>query len=180
MVPFELSPIIVGIFGVSAGVLMVATFHCIRVCLEYGHGRRRRRSAAAPPLPTGRGQTVGRHNYQEDASTSSNVNGNGSGSGSFSTIRLLVATNFSGECKEETCSVCLSEFNEGDEVRVLPGCAHVFHVLCIDKWLFSHSNCPLCRANALCSLRDTPVDDSPSNTGGVVVGTTPPPGGQGS
>lgn len=43
------------------------------------------------------------------------------------------------------CAVCLSVFEDGEEVRILPKCKHSFHALCIDKWLFSHSDCPLCR-----------------------------------
>ncbi|XP_019423194.1 PREDICTED: RING-H2 finger protein ATL52-like isoform X2 [Lupinus angustifolius] len=45
------------------------------------------------------------------------------------------------------CSVCLSEFEDDESVRVLPKCDHVFHIPCIDAWLKSHSTCPLCRAN---------------------------------
>lgn len=44
------------------------------------------------------------------------------------------------------CAVCLSVFEEGEEVRKLPRCKHSFHALCIDMWLYSHSDCPLCRA----------------------------------
>lgn len=44
------------------------------------------------------------------------------------------------------CSVCLSEFREDDSLRLLPKCSHAFHVPCIDTWLQSHQNCPLCRA----------------------------------
>lgn len=47
------------------------------------------------------------------------------------------------------CTVCLSEFVEGEEIRTLPECLHSFHVACIDMWLHSHPNCPICRANAL-------------------------------
>lgn len=43
------------------------------------------------------------------------------------------------------CAICLGEFVEGDEIRVLPQCAHAFHVSCIDTWLGSHSSCPSCR-----------------------------------
>ncbi|KAK3037827.1 hypothetical protein RJ639_031868 [Escallonia herrerae] len=46
-----------------------------------------------------------------------------------------------------TCAVCLCEFEDGEAVRVLPECLHPFHVPCIDMWLYSHSNCPLCRAD---------------------------------
>uniref|UniRef100_A0A7C9DJC3 RING-type E3 ubiquitin transferase n=1 Tax=Opuntia streptacantha TaxID=393608 RepID=A0A7C9DJC3_OPUST len=44
------------------------------------------------------------------------------------------------------CSVCLIEFEDGDDLRLLPKCSHAFHVSCIDTWLRSHKNCPLCRA----------------------------------
>lgn len=45
------------------------------------------------------------------------------------------------------CSVCLSEFKEDETIRLLPKCSHAFHLPCIDTWLRSHPNCPLCRAN---------------------------------
>ncbi|KAE9597073.1 putative transcription factor C2H2 family [Lupinus albus] len=44
------------------------------------------------------------------------------------------------------CSVCLSEFQEDESLRLLPKCNHAFHLPCIDTWLASHTNCPLCRA----------------------------------
>ncbi|KAG6484115.1 hypothetical protein ZIOFF_060909 [Zingiber officinale] len=44
------------------------------------------------------------------------------------------------------CSVCLSDFRDGELVRLLPKCDHAFHLGCIDTWLRSHVNCPLCRA----------------------------------
>ncbi|KAL1336212.1 hypothetical protein HN51_030614 [Arachis hypogaea] len=44
------------------------------------------------------------------------------------------------------CSVCLSEFQEDESVRLLPKCNHAFHLPCIDTWLRSHTNCPMCRA----------------------------------
>ncbi|KAL8088500.1 RING-H2 finger protein ATL8-like [Apium graveolens] len=43
------------------------------------------------------------------------------------------------------CAICLTEFIDGDELRVLPQCGHGFHVGCIDTWLASHSSCPSCR-----------------------------------
>lgn len=43
------------------------------------------------------------------------------------------------------CSVCLSEFEEDETLRLLPKCSHAFHIPCIDTWLRSHTNCPLCR-----------------------------------
>lgn len=47
------------------------------------------------------------------------------------------------------CSVCLNEFREDEDLRLLPKCSHAFHIPCIDMWLRSHVNCPLCRANVV-------------------------------
>ena len=44
------------------------------------------------------------------------------------------------------CAICLAEFAPGDEVRVLPPCAHAFHAACVDTWLAAHASCPSCRA----------------------------------
>ncbi|RLN12966.1 hypothetical protein C2845_PM09G20970 [Panicum miliaceum] len=43
------------------------------------------------------------------------------------------------------CAICLSDFADGERIRVLPVCAHRFHVACIDRWLASHCSCPTCR-----------------------------------
>ncbi|KAJ7953244.1 RING-H2 finger protein [Quillaja saponaria] len=43
------------------------------------------------------------------------------------------------------CAICLADFAEGDEIRVLPQCGHGFHAGCIDTWLGTHSSCPSCR-----------------------------------
>ncbi|KAL3620960.1 hypothetical protein CASFOL_035872 [Castilleja foliolosa] len=45
-----------------------------------------------------------------------------------------------------SCSVCLSEFEEDETLRLMPKCNHAFHMSCIDTWLRSHTNCPICRA----------------------------------
>lgn len=47
----------------------------------------------------------------------------------------------------EACSICLVDYEKGDQVRSLNGCAHKFHLECIDKWLERSSQCPLCRAD---------------------------------
>ncbi len=44
-----------------------------------------------------------------------------------------------------TCPVCLCEFEDGEEVRLLPHCGHIFHDDCIMPWLTGKKNtCPLC------------------------------------
>ncbi|GJE92146.1 E3 ubiquitin protein ligase [Phanerochaete sordida] len=47
----------------------------------------------------------------------------------------------------ETCPICIVDFEEGDDLRVLP-CEghHRFHQQCVDQWLLElSSSCPLCR-----------------------------------
>ena len=46
--------------------------------------------------------------------------------------------------KESSCSICLEQLNEGEEV-VLLECGHPFHKNCLDPWLQLHSECPSCR-----------------------------------
>ncbi|TKY54754.1 Receptor-likey region, transmembrane domain- and RING domain-containing protein 4 [Spatholobus suberectus] len=47
----------------------------------------------------------------------------------------------------EQCYICLAEYEEGDQIRVLP-CFHEYHMSCVDKWLKEiHGVCPLCRGN---------------------------------
>lgn len=48
---------------------------------------------------------------------------------------------------DSECAICLSIFQEGEKVKVLPICHHGFHLECVDKWLGTRSNCPLCRAS---------------------------------
>lgn len=46
-----------------------------------------------------------------------------------------------------SCSICLSDFEEGEEGRELVMCKHAFHRKCIERWLL-HGNqgtCPLCK-----------------------------------
>lgn len=45
---------------------------------------------------------------------------------------------------DDQCSVCLENFEAGEEVRTLP-CGHYFHDHCIDEWLVLNRTCPLCR-----------------------------------
>jgi hypothetical protein len=46
------------------------------------------------------------------------------------------------------CVVCCTTVNGRYNVRKLR-CGHAFHPSCIDRWLDSHDNCPLCRATVV-------------------------------
>ena len=51
----------------------------------------------------------------------------------------------------ETCPICILDFEEGDDLRILP-CEgkHRFHQTCVDPWLLELSgSCPLCRQGEL-------------------------------
>ncbi len=48
------------------------------------------------------------------------------------------------EEEEDKCTICLSEFEEEEDVRRLP-CMHLFHVECVDQWLGQNKRCPICR-----------------------------------
>ncbi|KAF8030360.1 hypothetical protein BT93_E2715 [Corymbia citriodora subsp. variegata] len=45
-----------------------------------------------------------------------------------------------------SCSICLQDFECQDVARRLPNCCHLFHLHCLDKWVFKQRSCPLCRS----------------------------------
>ena len=66
----------------------------------------------------------------------------------------------------DACAICVEDFQEGSDVRVLP-CDHVFHPKCVDEWLSNHSSlCPLCKLN---------VSRNPNEGAAVNIPPPPPP-----
>ncbi|RZS09571.1 hypothetical protein BHM03_00040667 [Ensete ventricosum] len=48
----------------------------------------------------------------------------------------------------ESCIICMDEFVSGEELWVLPRCKHLFHGVCIERWVLAPSmTCPVCRNN---------------------------------
>ena len=45
----------------------------------------------------------------------------------------------------DSCGICLSEYEDKEEIKSLPKCLHSFHKDCIDKWLGINKICPVCR-----------------------------------
>ncbi|KAK6918355.1 Zinc finger, RING-type [Dillenia turbinata] len=46
----------------------------------------------------------------------------------------------------ESCAVCLYEFEGKEEIRRLTNCKHIFHRMCLDRWMdCDQKTCPLCR-----------------------------------
>lgn len=46
---------------------------------------------------------------------------------------------------QDTCAICLGEYEPEDTLRIVPVCNHYFHVQCIDPWFKLNFTCPLCR-----------------------------------
>ncbi|KAJ4811984.1 RING-H2 finger protein ATL79 [Rhynchospora pubera] len=89
-------------------------------------------------------------------SASPNKTQNGSTSGATSSPIV-----FSAEMRlaraEAECAICLSEFLEGERVRVLPNCGHGFHAICVEEWIVTRSNCPTCRTT--CHVGNTTSEE---------------------
>ncbi|KAJ0687215.1 putative transcription factor C2H2 family [Helianthus annuus] len=51
--------------------------------------------------------------------------------------------------EEGTCVICLEEYANMDDVGMLKGCKHDFHVGCIKKWLSMKNLCPVCKSEPI-------------------------------
>lgn len=50
--------------------------------------------------------------------------------------------------KDSKCCICLGEFDpteEGPQLRILSHCSHTFHSACLETWLSTKTNCPVCK-----------------------------------
>ncbi|XP_074302086.1 RING-H2 finger protein ATL33-like [Silene latifolia] len=74
----------------------------------------------------------------------SNDENKNNSSSSSKDLELIIMSSSLG--KDIECPVCLSVFIDDEELRQLMICKHLFHKNCIDKWLSTHFNCPVCRA----------------------------------
>ncbi|KAL1922660.1 uncharacterized protein VTP21DRAFT_10199 [Calcarisporiella thermophila] len=78
-----------------------------------------------------------------------------------SVVRALPTKTFSREKyrsnEPDECVICLVEYQEGDEIRIMP-CRHEFHTACVDIWLTTWKrNCPICKY----SLGDGMSEETP-------------------
>lgn len=152
--------LIICLIAAASAAVVVTIYHCITT----GHMRAVLRSLGrgnrAPPHRT---FILRRHHQEQPQSSMEN-----------SLVELIPSHKYqkgTGLIAEHngTCAVCLSEFEEDEELRTLPECMHSFHAECIDMWLYSHSNCPICRTNAapspqmLMHLLESNVETPPSH-----------------
>jgi E3 ubiquitin-protein ligase SDIR1 len=49
------------------------------------------------------------------------------------------------EEEELTCAICLDTLEHQSKVVALPCKAHIFHAVCIEKWIKNNAVCPECR-----------------------------------
>ncbi|KAI0520234.1 hypothetical protein KFK09_007705 [Dendrobium nobile] len=144
------SPMSIAIIGIFATFFLLVTYYtivtnfCGSFCFHLNHSHHR-------STPNG--------NFEEEESASGGENyhqeswylppSNGLDEALIRKITVCKYKRGEGLVEGTECSVCLSEFIEGEYLRLLPKCSHAFHLHCIDIWLRSHSNCPLCRVNIL-------------------------------
>ncbi|XP_020206423.1 E3 ubiquitin-protein ligase RNF12 [Cajanus cajan] len=50
---------------------------------------------------------------------------------------------------KEKCTICLEDFEDGEEIAKMDLCIHKFHVQCIKQWLMERNVCPICKRTAL-------------------------------
>ncbi|XP_054776145.1 RING-H2 finger protein ATL52-like [Prosopis cineraria] len=138
--PLFASNISVVLIAIGSAAFVVTMYHLIAVCL-CGHQFTDPNSDHRPHRNVhGAGPTPEASSFTDESSLA----------------QLIPAHKYKKQIDDEvegarevTCAVCLGDFEEGEEVRTLPECSHSFHVPCIDMWLFSHPNCPVCRADAM-------------------------------
>lgn len=64
--------------------------------------------------------------------------------------QLPLALGTANEISKE-CTICQLHYGIGDHIVTLP-CQHFFHACCVDKWLWNHTSCPLCRTEVILDL----------------------------
>ncbi|XP_050211890.1 RING-H2 finger protein ATL51-like [Mercurialis annua] len=121
------------LIGIGSAALVVTIYHC----LAMGWCNRDRTRPNAQQLPNGI------NNAQENPSVEN------SASQLIPAFKYQKGMALEGGGEEETCPICLSEFEDGEDLRALPECLHAYHLACIDMWLYSHLNCPVCRTDAV-------------------------------
>lgn len=142
----EFSPPLIAMVVIIAAAFVVITYsrlisrHLIHLHRRYRRWRRRRRRY----VPSSSAGDIESPPYSFDPTDGFHVlSPYGLDESVIKTIPLSI---YSRKSSVHDCAVCLLEFEDDDYVRTLPVCSHAFHVDCIDIWLRSHANCPLCRA----------------------------------
>ncbi|PWA59965.1 zinc finger, RING/FYVE/PHD-type [Artemisia annua] len=153
-----LSPLVIIIIGVFGSACLLVSYYVIisRLCMvNHDSSQSMRRRGAQNQ------ETSDLELYEDDFNMEDdplnlgpwNIPSKGLDKSIINSIEVCKYKKGDGLVSGMDCSVCLGEFQEDEKLRLLPKCSHAFHVHCIDTWLTSHSNCPLCRANVFVSRR---------------------------
>nr|GMC86618.1 RING-H2 finger protein ATL52 [Ipomoea batatas] len=131
------SPLIIAIIGILASAFLLVTYYTVitKYC------RRRRGGDSSSGAGDLEANNTPQDQWQLLAASS------GLDESVIKSIAVFKYRKSEGVVEGTECSVCLSDFQDDENLRLLPKCSHAFHLPCIDTWLKSHSNCPLCRAN---------------------------------
>lgn len=62
------------------------------------------------------------------------------------------------------CTICLEEVIDSDNNKKVLHCNHAFHKNCIDRWLRTRSQCPVCRRRVQSRPRGRPSEPHPRTT----------------
>ncbi|TKY49762.1 RING-H2 finger protein ATL51 [Spatholobus suberectus] len=149
---FEFSPLIVAVIGILASTFILVTYYTIisRFC-------RHRHEDGSSELG------------QVSSSSSSSSSNSGLDEALIKSITVCKYNKVGGVVEGHECSVCLSEFEENERLRLLPRCNHAFHLPCIDAWLKSHATCPLCRSTITASPNPSVEPPPPPPPPGIIV-----------
>uniref|UniRef100_A0A803LU08 RING-type E3 ubiquitin transferase n=1 Tax=Chenopodium quinoa TaxID=63459 RepID=A0A803LU08_CHEQI len=142
------SPLVIAIIGILASAFLLVSYYALisKYCGKNTNSSRENRVTNNEEIVEEDYDNNGSNNHQHEAWLISTP---GLDEALIKTITLVKYKKGNGLITSSDCSVCLGEFLEDDSLRLLPKCSHAFHVACIDTWLRSHSNCPLCRANII-------------------------------
>lgn len=82
-----------------------------------------------------------------------------------SSLRKIPIAKFRKGDPYETCAICLEDFIEKEELRILP-CSHAYHTKCVDPWLTRNRRvCPVCKRKVFAADEARPsVTDSDSDS----------------
>ncbi|ESQ49745.1 hypothetical protein EUTSA_v10022279mg [Eutrema salsugineum] len=140
----DFSPLLIALIGILASAFILVSYYTL--ISKYCH---RRRLGSSGAISRDLGISSSATDPWQGTIRAPNPNaeaGDGLDESLIKSITVYKYRKGDGFVESSDCSVCLSEFQEDESLRLLPKCNHAFHVPCIDTWLKSHSNCPLCRA----------------------------------
>ncbi|KAL6138485.1 hypothetical protein ACLB2K_063767 [Fragaria x ananassa] len=136
------TPLLISMAGIVSTTLAVIAYHFIVVkfCMRHRYRQRQRILEAFSNLSPQQNPNINQSGVDEKALSS------------IPTLSYSTKDGLTGLDQSE-CVICLGELEDGDMVRLLPNCKHVFHNPCIDIWFLAHTNCPICRAPIVAPIK---------------------------